>query len=122
MTDTNLFDDDNSSTPSKYASWTLEDLVKKAEAADIHINTIEHENRLYKEANETTNKLDELLEKLDPANNSSLNYQNPPVNNSGNHSGNTSEVVTKELVLDMVSKALENNQKVNQANFPVCPG
>lgn len=97
---------------SKYANWTVEALVKKAEAADNHITTLESEAKLYRKSEQDENALREVLSKLDHLNkpsgmeSPSFGVNNPPLSQP-----NPGDTVTKDDVLNMVKTSLEQTQK-----------
>lgn len=116
MTDS-LFENDgttNTETTTKYDAWELEALKTKAMHADNHIKTLESEMSLLRENKNTEAALQEVLKKLDQAN-------QPPENNLnlGNNQTleriNSSEQLTKQDVLGI----LEQKQKELQAKANV---
>jgi|SRR5688572_242898 len=118
MTDNNLFE--NTPQPSKYDSWDIEALKKKAEAADNHIATLEEENKNYRGEKQTDARIEEVLARLDQLKQTSP-FTNPPitqVNQTEQRHVPTAEV-TKEDVLKLVSTTLEQKQKENQVKANV---
>lgn len=123
MTDS-LFEnpsDKEGNLENKYENWEKEALVKKALAADEHIKTLEGEHKLYREAHNTEETLQKVLQKLDHMNfnEDNQNYlQNTPANNSGeNVSSNPS--VTREEVTKLIETSINENQRTSQAKANV---
>lgn len=98
----------NQGNQSKYTNWSIEDLVKKAEAADVHINKLEAEHADYRKSEAT---LQEVLRKLDQ--NTNTNQNNDPSNvvNQRQEPSNSSEGLKMEDVDKLVSASFERKQK-----------
>ena len=127
MTDTSIFNNSESqtntqsnesndsqliNTQSKYSSWNTEDLVKKAEAADAHINKLETENSDYRKNDAT---LQEVLQKLDQSN-AATSQNNPSTNtNQYQERSNSSETVSKEDIEKLVSISFDRKQQESLA-------
>jgi hypothetical protein len=118
MTDNNLFENTNTPT-SKYDSWDIEALKKKAESADAHIATLEEENRTFRDRGQTEARIEEVLARLDQLKQQPL--PNPPINpvNNTDQRHVPAAEVTKEDVLKLVSTTLEQKQKENQVKANV---
>lgn len=126
MTDTIFTEGQQTSEPStldntsKYASWDVQDLIKKAEAADAHITKLETENSDYRTKNDET--LKKVLEKLDQANQtptpdpSTLTHQSPEQSKLPNA---TSGAFNPEDIQKMVSESFERKQKETLAKSNV---
>jgi hypothetical protein len=122
MTDTIFTEGQQTNEPStldntsKYSSWDVQDLIKKAEAADIHITKLETENADYRTKNDET--LKKVLEKLDQANQttatdpSTLTHQSP-------EQSNPSGALKPEDIQKMVSESFERKQKETLAKSNV---
>ena len=120
MTDTELFNSENNeSNESKYDSWDLEQLKKKAIAADNHIKTLEEETRYYKENNKTEETLKEVLERLDKTNNTQQNYQPTNEEYLPSEKPSSGDQVTKEDIEKVVSMSIEQKQKESLAKANV---
>lgn len=115
MTDTTLFGETPPVTETKYDTWDVEALRKKAEAADNHIRTLEEEARNYRATQTTNATLEEVLKKLDTVNQPPAVYTPPVVNNPPVVNISQSEHISKQDVLNI----LEQKQKELQAKANV---
>lgn len=93
---------------SKYASWTVEDLVKKAEHADKHINTLETEMGDYRKNYDET--LKQVLQKLDQVGNTSTNTD-PSMNTNQYPEKSNSSGVSQTDIEKLVSMSFDRKQK-----------
>lgn len=112
MTDTNdLFQSaDPAQTTSKYDSWDLDALKKKADMADAHISTLERENASYRENTTTTTTLEEILEKLDQTRTNPLSFT-PSMVETKSTAERPSSSPSKEELASIVEAIIENKQK-----------
>lgn len=114
MTNTELFGE-VTIEPSKYASWDVEALRKKAEAADDHIKILEVEAANRRDSEKTNATLEDVLKKLDMVNQTPAPYTLPVVNPTPVTSSPQGEQITKSDVLNI----LDQKQKELQAKANV---
>lgn len=118
MTNSELFSDSNVTNNesnllnSKYDSWEKDALIKKALAADDHINKLESEHAQLRSTDDT---LQEVLKRLEQPQNS---VQNNELNQTHERS-NSSESLSKDDIEDIVSQIVERKQKTSQAKANV---